>query len=229
MIIDIILNEQTPKANLIENPKQWAINNKDLIQAIKDYLDTRPTAIGVASTQLSIDGKRIMDSFFIHLGFGSGDWEIAINPKMEGIGMTDIKIEGCLTWPKKWIIAEKHRRVSIEYINVDGEVHKREVRGFESQVWQHEINHLEGIPERVEKPNTEFEARQVPKIQRNDICPCGSGKKYKKCCGPYEFIETNVPRSERLLGKINDAIEKEKKLEVICGNTEDHSVIKKTD
>ena len=22
-----------------------------------------------------------------------------------------------------------------------------------------------------------------PKINRNDLCPCGSGKKYKKCCG----------------------------------------------
>jgi hypothetical protein len=21
------------------------------------------------------------------------------------------------------------------------------------------------------------------KVARNDICPCGSGKKYKKCCG----------------------------------------------
>jgi preprotein translocase subunit SecA len=21
-----------------------------------------------------------------------------------------------------------------------------------------------------------------PKIQRNELCPCGSGKKYKKCC-----------------------------------------------
>ncbi|MCB9073188.1 MAG: YchJ family protein [Bdellovibrionaceae bacterium] len=25
--------------------------------------------------------------------------------------------------------------------------------------------------------------REAPKIQRNDPCPCGSGKKYKKCCG----------------------------------------------
>ncbi len=24
---------------------------------------------------------------------------------------------------------------------------------------------------------------EVPKIGRNDPCPCGSGKKYKKCCG----------------------------------------------
>ncbi len=25
--------------------------------------------------------------------------------------------------------------------------------------------------------------RTEPKIQRNEPCPCGSGKKYKKCCG----------------------------------------------
>ena len=31
----------------------------------------------------------------------------------------------------------------------------------------------------VEQPKP----RQVVKIGRNDPCPCGSGKKYKKCCG----------------------------------------------
>ena len=25
--------------------------------------------------------------------------------------------------------------------------------------------------------------RQAPQVGRNDPCPCGSGKKYKKCCG----------------------------------------------
>jgi len=32
------------------------------------------------------------------------------------------------------------------------------------------------------KPNTTVH-REAPKIGRNDPCPCGSGKKYKKCCG----------------------------------------------
>jgi len=27
-----------------------------------------------------------------------------------------------------------------------------------------------------------------PKVGRNDPCPCGSGKKYKKCCGKMEFL-----------------------------------------
>ena len=25
--------------------------------------------------------------------------------------------------------------------------------------------------------------RDAPKVGRNDPCPCGSGRKYKKCCG----------------------------------------------
>ena len=25
--------------------------------------------------------------------------------------------------------------------------------------------------------------REIPKVGRNDPCPCGSGKKYKACCG----------------------------------------------
>ena len=25
--------------------------------------------------------------------------------------------------------------------------------------------------------------REEPRVGRNDLCPCGSGKKYKKCCG----------------------------------------------
>ena len=31
--------------------------------------------------------------------------------------------------------------------------------------------------------NSQTVKRATPKIGRNDKCPCGSGKKYKKCCG----------------------------------------------
>ncbi len=30
---------------------------------------------------------------------------------------------------------------------------------------------------------TETVTRSAPKVGRNDPCPCGSGKKYKQCCG----------------------------------------------
>ena len=32
-------------------------------------------------------------------------------------------------------------------------------------------------------PSVEPVRRDLPKVGRNDACPCGSGKKYKKCCG----------------------------------------------
>jgi uncharacterized protein YecA (UPF0149 family) len=37
----------------------------------------------------------------------------------------------------------------------------------------------------TDEPEVEEEAQPVAssKIGRNDPCPCGSGKKYKKCCG----------------------------------------------
>jgi preprotein translocase subunit SecA len=34
-----------------------------------------------------------------------------------------------------------------------------------------------------EEPEPRTVVRKVPKVGRNDPCPCGSGRKYKKCCG----------------------------------------------
>ena len=51
-----------------------------------------------------------------------------------------------------------------------------EVSSFvqEADGWKFEDGTLVG-----EKPMV----REEPKVGRNDPCPCGSGKKYKKCCG----------------------------------------------
>jgi SEC-C motif-containing protein len=32
-------------------------------------------------------------------------------------------------------------------------------------------------------PTPQTVVRQGPKVGRNDSCPCGSGRKFKKCCG----------------------------------------------
>ncbi len=34
-----------------------------------------------------------------------------------------------------------------------------------------------------EPPKPKTVVREAPKVGRNDPCPCGSGKKFKKCCG----------------------------------------------
>jgi preprotein translocase subunit SecA len=56
---------------------------------------------------------------------------------------------------------------------------------------------LEALSSRAKKPREAYAnspeeqqqrtvVRQSPKVGRNDPCPCGSGKKYKKCCGAGE-------------------------------------------
>jgi preprotein translocase subunit SecA len=43
-----------------------------------------------------------------------------------------------------------------------------------------------GLPSQASVPKAgknEPIKRSTPKVGRNDPCPCGSGKKYKNCCG----------------------------------------------
>ena len=43
-----------------------------------------------------------------------------------------------------------------------------------------------GITEGRGDGTVKKQPRRVQKVGRNDPCPCGSGKKYKKCCGMNE-------------------------------------------
>ncbi|MDK9722373.1 MAG: YchJ family metal-binding protein [Rhodospirillales bacterium] len=51
--------------------------------------------------------------------------------------------------------------------------HERAVFKRENGVWLYVDGEI----------NPKGPPRQVEKVGRNDPCPCGSGKKYKKCCG----------------------------------------------
>ncbi len=42
--------------------------------------------------------------------------------------------------------------------------------------------------------------RQAPKIGRNELCPCGSGKKYKKCC--KEQFEVYIEGRSKDIGDV---------------------------
>jgi len=126
-----------------------------------------------------------------------------VNPR---IVETDGEIwyqEGCLSFPGASVRTKRHKGIVVEcdYLGTGNEVLQQwqeNVRVYfapnervpmeedkdllESIAVQHEIDHMNGIlmfdrewknvPIRVEK-------KQKP----NEKCACGSGKKYKKCCG----------------------------------------------
>ena len=65
-------------------------------------------------------------------------------------------------------------------MEADG-VNFKSIRQMKKWMKEHEAElRAEGNPE---QPKVETVVHEGPKIGRNDPCPCGSGKKYIKCCG----------------------------------------------
>jgi len=64
-------------------------------------------------------------------------------------------------------------------IQIDSTYFKEE--DIEKQFRDHLLQENKELREQSKKSSTY--KRKKPKTQRNEPCPCGSGKKYKKCCG----------------------------------------------
>jgi peptide deformylase len=185
--IIVIPNQQTPRVLEIEDIELFFIQNIKRLQEFKDYAYTRFDAVGLAANQVSFDGERFILRVFALKDINSNEskWRLIIDPHIiEYIGIKEIKTEGCLTWKGKLIVAERSRAIRVSYYDEIGQSVNNELHfGFEGQVWQHEINHLNGVEERVEERGF-IEPKSIS-VGRNELCPCNSGKKYKHCCLLY--------------------------------------------
>jgi uncharacterized protein YecA (UPF0149 family) len=47
----------------------------------------------------------------------------------------------------------------------------------------HEVGESSVVPNKSSNSKPQPIVNDGPKVGRNDPCPCGSGKKYKNCCG----------------------------------------------
>ena len=179
----IIPNEQTPKVPYMEETemKDWIKENDDLFDQFLEFASSQPTAVGLAANQCAYKGERFMARMFAIRWPKETPTRLIIDPRITSSnGDYETKVEGCLTWKGRAIKAKRFYRVSVLYWDRYGESHLETFTGFDAQIWQHEINHLDGIEEDViDAPRSWI----ADKTQRNAPCPCSSGKKFKKCCG----------------------------------------------
>lgn len=68
-----------------------------------------------------------------------------INPKIISQRGSQIVREGCLSLPGKHINVRRAQEVVVEGLTVNGETVKISAQGFRASVFQHEIDHLDGI------------------------------------------------------------------------------------
>lgn len=182
MIFNIIPSEQTPKVlqNIVVNA-DYLEKNREKFKAFLKFAKQQQNAVGLAANQCSLNGVRFNEYLFAHKNIKTGEWSLIIAPKItEYVGMCEQKIEGCLTWVGRVVVADRFRALNVEYYDMDGNFYMESIKGFDAQIWQHEVNHLNGIPEDIQ--DISFQLPKQKEVGRNEKCPCGSGRKYKQCC-----------------------------------------------
>jgi len=53
--------------------------------------------------------------------------------------------EGCLSFPGLILEIPRHTEISVEYQDVDGKIHQVNLDGFAAHVFQHEVDHINGV------------------------------------------------------------------------------------
>ncbi len=107
-----------------------------------------------------------------------GDIELAYDEELVNPLYIDLEdIQAQLRKNKRTVLSELYNAIRYQLIN--DTIHE-----LEGWACFDEKNHDISIPlNDILKFNKQEPYRKEFKVGRNDPCPCGSGKKYKKCCG----------------------------------------------
>ena len=187
------LKESNPLIN--KKLREVSVEEGNLIATeLFQILNKRKDGIGLAANQVGIDAQVAVVNVREPL--------VLINPKILSKEVEIPFYEGCLSYPGKGVNTKRYRDVVVSteqsesdwYFSgaqapTDGKgswekEHSKsqdaQLRTLESVCVQHEIDHLNGVVCMDRKRETTIV--KDTKVGRNEPCPCGSGKKYKKCC-----------------------------------------------
>ena len=166
-----------PEADL--RLKSKPIDTKEEAKEINEMLMSKfpeTGAYAVAAPQIGI-----LSQAFVAKLPGKDELEFFCNPVItDQYDEFVFPNEGCLSFPGKTKNTKRFKYVVMEYLDENFEQKKVIGSDIEAIIFQHEVDHLNGILYFDMKIDTTV--RNETKIGRNEPCPCGSGKKYKKCC-----------------------------------------------
>jgi peptide deformylase len=122
---------------------------KLLIAELKETM-AKENGVGIAAPQIGVHDRVIIAET-------DGKPVAYINPEIteRSFRMIDSE-EGCLSVPGCWGIVKRHRSVSVKATTETGETISLKAQGLLATIFQHEIDHLDGIlfidrAEKVEK------------------------------------------------------------------------------
>lgn len=140
----------------------------DLQKLIDDMVETLREApgVGLAAPQVGV-GERVI---VVEYNIDEDDEEspkklyTLVNPEIVQVSEEKVEgVEGCLSIPSLVGEVDRHTRIVVKALNRRGQPVKIKAEGWLARIFQHEIDHLEGImftdrASKVWKPSPEEEA-----------------------------------------------------------------------
>ncbi|MEK6583154.1 MAG: preprotein translocase subunit SecA [Nitrospirota bacterium] len=157
-------------------PKSMEEARESLMSAIKEAYDKKEAEIGS-------DMARYIEKM-IMLQVVDTQWKdhlLGMDHLKEGIGLRGYGQRDPLTEYKKEafdVFAEMTDRISIEVLSRIFKIQIKKEEGLKEIPKKQKLNY-----NKIGSPEGQQTVHKGKKVGRNDPCPCGSGKKYKKCCG----------------------------------------------
>jgi len=147
--------------------------DKDLLTLLDDMVETMREApgVGLAAPQIGLSDRIIVIEYYEREEDEENEdapkkvWAV-INPEIVKTSEeTLVGVEGCLSIPGLVGEVERHAEVQVKGLNRHGKPMKVKAKGWLARIFQHEIDHLNGVlfterATRVWRPSQEVEADQ---------------------------------------------------------------------
>jgi len=166
--------------------------NPDSIDAVFEYEEVERHGLMYAYNevlpygdrlQVAIEGRNylIMDQYCLLPKCSCTDTIMSIFPAEISVGAPEEICRISLTYAKKYWAAHERRAFPLSVKTVKSAI-EDQLPDFYKKL-HHRHMKLKSIYAHCKKRNyATKQPLEVPSVGRNDPCPCGSGKKYKKCC-----------------------------------------------
>ncbi len=141
----------TPDPVLRRKARKITTFDKDLQQLIENMVETMRQApgVGLAAPQVNVSERLIV------VEYGENEEEnenapkklyVLVNPEIAAASETMVNgIEACLSIPRLAGEVERHEQIIIKGMNRHGKPVKLKAKGWLARIFQHEIDHLEGV------------------------------------------------------------------------------------
>lgn len=140
---------------------------------LEKILDKTEGSAGISAIQMGLPKKVAL------IKYDGKTYKLLNTTILEKNGEFIFKNEGCLSFPGVFKNTVRCLSIKVQDENLGTFLVDINTDKALPIVFQHEVDHMDGLTifDRMQKP-----IKREPKIGRNKPCPCGSGKKYKRCC-----------------------------------------------